>query len=157
MTFDKIIEIIFQYEGGYVNDPTDRGGETKFGISKRAHPDINIRDLTKNLAREIYRVDYWIPSRAGKLPVKLRGPYFDMCVNHGQRNAVRILQQACNGRGEKIAEDGLIGPQTIGACAKLEKKRLISYRCLFFARIVQRDPEQERFWYGWFRRAVSFM
>ena len=45
-TFDEIIEIVLEHEGGYVNDPHDRGGETKYGISKRAHNDVNIKTLT---------------------------------------------------------------------------------------------------------------
>ncbi len=46
-------------EGGYINDPDDPGGETKFGISKRSYPDINIKLVTVDLAREIYKQDFW--------------------------------------------------------------------------------------------------
>lgn len=155
-SFNEIIETVLKHEGGYVDDPYDKGGQTNYGISKRAHPDVDIKRLTRQQAKQIYYDHYWIPSRAQELPERLRGPYFDMVVNHGQQNAVRILQQACNGRpGIQIAQDGLIGPQTIGASRKLEKKRLISYRVLFFAHIIENNETQERFWYGWFRRSIS--
>lgn len=57
--FDKVMEFIFKWEGGYVNDPVDPGGETNFGIAKRSHPDVDIKNLTKDQAKEIYRNEYW--------------------------------------------------------------------------------------------------
>ena len=46
-TFNNIIEVVLQHEGGYVNDPNDLGGETKYGITKRFYPDVDIKNLTK--------------------------------------------------------------------------------------------------------------
>ena len=51
--FDDIIEIVLEHEGGYVNDPKDPGGETNFGVAKRSHPDVDIKNLTKEVAKEI--------------------------------------------------------------------------------------------------------
>jgi len=59
---------VLKREGGYVDDPTDRGGETKYGISKRSYPQLDIKNLTLEQALEIYRKDYWKPSRVEKLP-----------------------------------------------------------------------------------------
>ncbi|WP_425526518.1 glycosyl hydrolase 108 family protein [Xanthomonas oryzae] len=56
---------MLSHEGGYVNDPRDPGGETQWGISKRAYPELNIRALTRDQAIEIYRRDYW-GARAGR-------------------------------------------------------------------------------------------
>ena len=86
---------------------------------------------------------------------ELRYQYFDFVVNAGQGNAVKVLQKACNGKlkqSEKIAVDGRIGRMTIGASDKLEESRLKSYKLLYYAYIVLKNPMQEKFWYGWYRR-----
>ena len=57
--FDEIIEVVLEHEGGYVNDPKDPGGETNFGIAKRSHPDVDIKNLTKEGDKEIYKEVYW--------------------------------------------------------------------------------------------------
>ena len=156
MGFNSCVWKVLKSEGGYVDDPTDRGGETNFGISKRSYPDLDIKNLTEKEAVKIYERDYWKPSKAERLPEKLQLAYFDMCVNMGQRNAVKILQKACNGKNrKKIAVDGGIGPQTIGATKRLEIGRLKSYRVLYYANLVHSKPKQERFWYGWFKRAID--
>ena len=51
-TFNNIIEVVLKHEGGYVNDPKDLGGETKYGITKRFYPDVDIKNLTKEKAKE---------------------------------------------------------------------------------------------------------
>jgi len=53
--FDEIIEVVLEHEGGYVNDPDDPGGETNFGIAKRSHPDVDIKNLTKEGAKKSIR------------------------------------------------------------------------------------------------------
>ena len=58
-TFDEIIEITLEHEGGYVHDPKDLGGETNFGIAKRFYPDVDIKKSYKEEAKEIYKKDYW--------------------------------------------------------------------------------------------------
>ncbi len=156
MTFDEIIDHVLESEGGYVNDKDDAGGETNLGISKKAYPDLDIKNLSVNQAKQIYYEDYWVPSKAEQLPNQLREVYFDMVVNFGRRGAAKVLQQACNGKNTyKIKEDGLVGSATIGACKNLEPDRLRAYRVLKFAKIVIRKPSQEKFWFGWFRRAVK--
>jgi len=154
MEFNEIIEKVLEHEGGYVNDKDDLGGETKYGITKRFYPHLNIKKLTREQAKEIYYKDYWIPSKAHKLPEHLRYPYFDCVVNTGQRRAVKILQQACNNKNTfEIKEDGLIGAATISACKKLEEDRFVSYRILFYSLLISENPTQEKFWYGWYKRA----
>ena len=95
-TFEHVIGKVIEHEGGYVNDPHDAGGETNFGISKRWFPDLDIKNLTKEDAINIYYNNYWIPAKVDRLPNDLRSTYFDMCVNMGQSQAVKILQQAIN-------------------------------------------------------------
>ena len=154
MEFNEIIEKVLEHEGGYVNDKDDLGGETKYGITKRFYPNLDIKNLSREQAKEIYYQDYWIPSKAKLLPKELRYPYFDCVVNTGQRRAVKILQQACNNKNSfEIKEDGLIGAATISACKKLEADRFISYRILFYSLLISDNPTQEKFWYGWYKRA----
>lgn len=81
LDFNYCVEQILKHEGGYVNDPRDPGGETKFGISKRAYPTLNIKDLTKEVAIEIYRRDYW--NRIDKTFPELNLIAFDCAVNQG--------------------------------------------------------------------------
>ena len=112
--FDDIIEKVLEHEGGYVDDPTDAGGETKYGISKRAYPDEDIKELTVERAKELYKRDYWDRYRTDNLPDRLRHIYVDMCINMGGGRAIKILQEACNSKNaNKIDVDGGIGPATI--------------------------------------------
>ena len=124
-TFDEIIEQVLEHEGGYVNDPTDSGGETNFGISKRAYPDEDIKGLTVERAKELYKRDYWDRFRVSQLPERIRHIYVDMCINMGGGRATKILQEACNSKNSyKIDVDGGIGKDTIKAAANVEDFRL---------------------------------
>jgi|TARA_R100001244_G_scaffold52218_1_gene45320 lysozyme family protein len=157
MKFHQVIKYILGHEGGYVFDKADPGGETNFGISKRNHPEYDIKSLTVDNAKDIYKKYYWKPSKAERLPNKIAGCYFDMVVNMGQGKAVKILQKAINASvTKKIAVDGRIGPQTIEASKKLDLLRLISYRIRYYSDIISKNNTLERFWYGWFLRALSW-
>lgn len=106
--FDTYINRILSHEGGYVNDPRDRGGETKWGISKRAYPNLNIATLTREDAIEIYRRDYWNRMQGEHLPDEVAFQVLDAAVNHGIGNAIRFLQRAVG-----TADDGFVGPNTL--------------------------------------------
>ena len=155
--FDEIIEVVLHHEGGYVNDPDDPGGETNFGIAKRSHPDVDIANLTKDGAKEIYKRDYWDGNKVEELPEELRHIYFDMCVNQGKGRAVKILQQAANAKGADLTVDGGLGPMTLRAILKsnLELDRVRAYRVKYYADLVTRKPDLEKFYFGWFRRALE--
>ena len=92
--FDDIIEVVLHHEGGYVNDPKDPGGETNFGIAKRSHPDVDIKNLTKDAAKDIYYEDYWCANKVPHMPDDLKHIYFAMCVIQVKGRAVKILQRA---------------------------------------------------------------
>ena len=119
MVNSEIIKNVLRREGGdkITRDPDDPGGLTKFGISKRSNPDVDIENLTEDDAVLIYLEKYWKPSRASELPFQLQDMYFDMVVNFGQRRAVRILQEACNSKSKSngLVVDGRIGPNTLKA------------------------------------------
>lgn len=112
MNFDRAFEIIIGHEGGYVNDPRDPGGETKYGISKKAYPYADIKNMTLDEAKEIYRRDYWDRVDAEAMPESVRLMLFDCAVNCGLTAAKKILQRAV---GTK--DDGAIGAKTKQAVA----------------------------------------
>ena len=122
MNFDTAVQIILDLEGRAqtTNDPTDPGGLTKFGISKRAHPDVDISDLTEEAAIVIYRTGYWNAVRCDEMPAFIRLALFDSAVNQGARQAVWCLQTAL---GVKV--DGVIGAQTLAAATAADSKKLL--------------------------------
>ena len=154
-TFDEIIEKVLEHEGGYVNDPKDLGGETKYGITKRFYPDIDIKNLTIEKAKDIYKSDYWDKNKVESLPQNLWHIYFDMCVNMGKRTAVKVLQRAAVNKGRDIEVDGGLGPMTLGALKGVELDRVRAFRVKYYVDLITARPEQEKFYLGWFRRATE--
>ena len=124
--FDNAIDITLGWEGGpaITDDPDDPGGLTRYGISQRAYPDEDIRALTEERAREIYREDYWNRVRGNGIRYgEVAAAVFDMAVNTGIRQASLELQRAVNhvaGRSE-LVEDGIIGPRTIALVCSIKR------------------------------------
>lgn len=98
LTFEECVEFVFAREGappgkdGYVNDPRDAGGETKYGIAKRYHPKVDIKNLTREAAAQIYRDEYWTPARCDQVGDALRLSVFDTAVNCGVDRARQLLK-----------------------------------------------------------------
>ena len=113
MSREIIYKIIDELEGGYVNDPKDPGGETRYGISKRAFPNEDIKNLSKERAYDLYKEHYWDKVKADDLPYPLNFLVFDFAVHSGVKRAVQVLQMVL-----KVTQDGLIGPRTIAAAQK---------------------------------------
>ena len=91
MSFEKAFDMVLGHEGGYVNDPQDPGGETKFGISKQAYPNEDIRNLTIERAREIYLRDYWLATGCDRVTDDAMAILlFDCAVNQGVSRARQI-------------------------------------------------------------------
>ncbi|MCW0413473.1 hypothetical protein NG831_06580 [Xanthomonas sacchari] len=148
--FDSLIDRVLSHEGGYVNDPRDPGGETQWGISKAAYPNVNIRALTRPQAIEIYRRDYWQPIQGDKLPKAVAFQVLDAAVNHGVGNAIRWLQRAAG-----VADDGVVGPRTLAAVSVVSPADLVllfnAIRLEFYALLGTFD----RFGKGWTRRVAA--
>jgi lysozyme family protein len=157
--FLRAVERVLEHEGGYVNHPADRGGETNFGISKRSYPHVDIRNLTRQGAIAIYHRDFWARSRAEEMPAGVGELVFDVAVNSGAGRAVRMLQEALIGAGARIQADGLIGPRTLEAANALDPAHTVALfrlqRIRFFTDIVSRNPTQGVFLLGWIRRALA--
>jgi lysozyme family protein len=116
--FDNAIAHVLSYEGGFVQHRRDPGGATNFGITRETLSRArgtqasveDVRCLTRAEAASIYRRFYWQAVRADDLPSGLDLAVFDLAVNSGPTRAVRMLQRVL-----RVAEDGLIGPQTLAA------------------------------------------
>ena len=115
MDFDQAFLQLIGHEGGYVNHPTDPGGETKYGISRRAYPHEDIAGMTLERAKLIYRRDYWNLCACDEMPRLTAMAVFDLAVNAGRFAAVRDLQLALG-----VNSDGVLGPRTMAAIRALE-------------------------------------
>lgn len=139
---------------GYVNIPEDRGGETKFGVAQRANPEISIRDLTWEGAKDVYFRKYWLEGNCDQLSPRLAIMHFDGCVNHGVNRANRFLQQAVGAN-----PDGIIGPRTLAAINQEDPLAICAtiadLRFAFYHRIVERNPSQQMFLRGWLARITE--
>jgi lysozyme family protein len=145
---DKALRFVLDAEGGdrITNDPADPGGLTKFGISKRAYPALDIAALTEGDAAAIYVRDYWDKCHCSELPNPVAIIVFDAAVNQGVSAATKMLQEAIG-----TTPDGVIGLRTLeGAWAKGDAllPELVARRALAYARL----PTVGRFGLGWFRR-----
>ena len=100
--FEKAFEYMLSNEGGYVFDKNDPGGETKYGISKKSYPALNIKTLTRSEAKKIYYCDYWLKGNFDKISNQIVATQvFDLSVNLGIRASTIVLQRAlrsCSGR-----------------------------------------------------------
>jgi len=153
--FKKALEIVFRHEGGYVNDKDDLGGETNFGICKRYHPDEDIKNMTKERAAEIYHRDFWMKVQGDKINhFEKSAAIFDFAVNVGVKNAVAIAQMVSG-----ATPDGIIGIKTIEAINKMDTElftaEYIVGRVAYYVRNVKKRPVNQKFFYGWIRRAIN--
>ena len=148
--FDEFIERVLSHEGGYVNDPRDPGGETKFGIAKRSYPNVDIKALTRDEAKAIYRRDFWDRVQGDTLPRQFAFQALDAAVNHGVENAVRWMQRAVG-----VADDGHIGPVTLNTIKRFDAADLVlafnAERLEFYAKLERFDA----FGRGWTRRVAG--
>ena len=149
--FNKCIEVVLKSEGGYVNHPNDPGGETNMGICKRNYPDLDIKNLTRNQAIQIYHADYW--NKMNLLDIydeNLILHLFDMGVNAGIRTAIKMVQ--------KIVEaevDGIIGNETVLLINNYPDDLTplyITERKKYYFSLARRKPNLQVFLAGWLNR-----
>lgn len=121
VNFDISFEKLIGHEGGYVNNPADPGGETKFGISKRSYPHEDITGMSLERAKMIYQRDFWNPAGCDAVPEPIKFDLFDMAVNSGCRQAIKTLQQAVGAS----PLDGLLGARTLQAVQTMSPDRVL--------------------------------
>jgi len=150
MDFETAFASLIGHEGGYVNSRADPGGETKFGISKRAYSSEDIPNLTLERAKAIYLRDYWGPAGCDGLPDAMRLQVFDMAVNSGVRAAIKALQQAA---GETV--DGVMGARTMQALQSMPPARLVARFNGVRLALLAELPTWPSFGRGWARRIAD--
>lgn len=161
--------VIVEIEKGYVNSKYDRGGETKFGISKKTYPDVDIANLTLEKAKILYFYDFWNEENLSLSNVKdkqIAIELFDTAVNMSPTKAGVILQTALNNmnRNQRLFKDllvdGQIGPVTLSALEIIlkrgEKAQLLKVlnaeQYIGYKNIITKNPEQEMNFVGWMVR-----
>jgi len=163
--FDTAFQKTLMYEGWLSNDKNDRGGLTKFGISKASYPNIDIANLTLAQAKAIYQRDFWNPIKCDQIKNQdIAMQLFDIAVNCGTGGAGQIVQKAINSllpAGQAISVDGIIGEITIAKINSLDAKvlnnRIATYRARRYAQICVKNPSQVCFLEGWLVRTFGFI
>ena len=171
MLFDDCIKIILKNEGGYQCDPVDRGNYTpdgilrgtKYGISARVYPKLDIKNLTEDQASSIYLHDYWYPMNLGEIKDKeLVLHVFDHGVNAGKRTNIRMLQRLVDAEA-----DGVCGPDTIrrvnttkmptvvingyGLLTNI-REHFIYARYNYYTKLIEKRPAIKKYLKGWYNR-----
>lgn len=158
--FEKAFAYAVSNEGEYVCNKHDQGGETKFGISQKAYPYLNIKDLTIDGAKKIYYNDYWIRAKCDQIvDAAVATKLFDLAVNTGIKQAAIILQRALRATGFILEEDGIIGSKTIQCANEANPSTLLaamkSESAGYYRLIVAKRPSQRQFLLGWLNRAYK--
>lgn len=157
--FDASFARIIKSEGGYVNDPADRGGETNLGVTigawgaylGRAIQPGEMKALTVETVKPFYKSMYWDKVKGDDLPVGVDYAVFDFAVNSGVGRAAKFLQRAVG-----ALDDGAIGPGTLALVAKTTPGKLLEnfakQKEAFYNSLAEKNPTQQKFLKGWLAR-----
>lgn len=163
--FDVCIDTVLKYEvgslwktGGYTNYPADPGGETKWGISKRAHPNVDIKNLTLEGAKEIYFREYWTRTGCFSFPAPFDLIVLDAAVHTGQMSAIRQAQRALG-----VKDDGINGGETQRAAARIrpgvdtaaQTRALIARFLVERCEAMRLAPAAPTYFKGWMTRCFD--
>lgn len=136
--FDRFFTRLVDVEKGYVNDPDDDGKETKFGISRNAYPNEDIKNMTLDRAKELYRRDYYVPMGIDEIEdERLAWQVFDYGVNAGVPRAMYLLKDVL-----KMDDYD-------------EYINYVGERVKFCLELSIRKPKNKKFLKGWVLRAVE--
>ena len=177
--FERCQQFVLEWEGGLTDDVADSGGLTKYGVSwaylkdmEKSRPSVlrdilgtstvtrqTIKNLTQAQAGALFKFSFWDPFQLDDQPLSVCLCAYDMNVNHGSGNAMRIIQRACNLMTSvfpKLSVDGKFGPKTRAAMRLLNCPNGIgavaNKRQSFYDSIVANRPSQKVFINGWTRR-----
>ena len=158
------VDRVLLNEGGYSSNPADPGGATKFGISARQYPGLDIAALTREAAIKIYWRQWWLKFGFARLPTGAAAKTFDLAVNVGSAHAIKCLQRALRACGDRVSEDGTLGAETALAAARADSAALISalrseaasyYRVTAALARGPRANADREFLNGWLNRAYE--
>lgn len=157
--FDNAFDLLMELEGGTVDNPSDPGGLTKWGISSRSHPDVDIENLTKEGAKAIYKEEYWPWYMERVTDWSVAAELFEQLVNMRPKTAVKVWQRALNYLGAGIAVDGEFGAVTLRNINRYSRrmrvpllKALNGVQFMHFFKLVEGGERFDNFARGWLRR-----
>lgn len=156
MDFDTAFHKLLGHEGGYVNHPSDPGGETNWGVTVAVARQNGytgaMQSMPVSVAKDIYKKMYWDAVQADKMPLKLRYALFDAAVNSGVTQAIKWLQRAVN-----VSDDGILGPKTLAAVISQDQSKvfdsMVAQRLKFMASL----SNWPAFGRGWTRRIAAIL
>ena len=157
---DKAIEYALKNEGLYSNDKDDAGGETKFGISKRSYPNLDIKNLSVQKAKQIYKKDFWENQnykniKNENLAIKI----FDLAVNVGTSRANKLIKRSLRSVNKKVEENGILDDATICLINESDATDLLSAlkseAAGYYRLIVSTKPHRAKYLKGWLNRAYK--
>lgn len=156
--FTRSVNLALAHEGGYVNHPEDNGGPTNLGVTQRtlsAHLGRpasiqDVRNLTRDVAKTIYRDSYWTPAGCGRLPVGLDYFVFDTAINSGVSRSVKLLQGVLG-----VRPDEIVGEQTMAAVRERDVVSLIASMAAERMAFMRRLSDWKHFGKGWERRVMG--
>lgn len=158
--FTKGLKLVLLNEGGYINHPNDKGGETNKGITQGTYNSYlkqnnifnkSVKYITDYEVKDIYYNKYWIRGKCNLLQPKLSIVHFDTIVNWGITGGNKILQYVLN-----VKVDGIIGPKTIEIANNVDDLEIANKYCDYRIerryKIVKNNPSQQVFLKGWINR-----
>jgi lysozyme family protein len=157
--FLSAVERVLAEEGGYSSNPNDPGGETKFGISARSNPGVDIGTLTRDQAVNIYWREWWLRFGFAQLPDAIGVKTFDLAVNIGAAHAIECLRRALRACGSPVTEVGTLGPATILAARRAAENALMSAlrseAAGYYRLVAAKQKSGAAFIKGWLNRAYA--
>ena len=162
MNFDRAFELLIGHEGGYTNNPNDNGNwtggqkgkgvlkGTKYGIAANTYPNEDIRNLTWDRAKQLYKRDFWDAVHADTLPGAVAYNALDGAINSGASRSIQWLQKAAG-----VADDGRWGPVTQAAISKADPNDLVLRYCAYRLDFMTRLSSWPTYSRGWARRIAA--
>lgn len=162
--FDKAVDFVFAVEGYISNHKADAGGYTKYGIAQKAHPNVDVKNLTLEQAKDIYVKQYWYPIKCDEMTFPVGLYLFDLAVNSGTKVAAKALQKCTNllasgNASSPLVVDGIVGKKTVWEARCVNPDALTAalhaYRTAFYFGIVKKNKTQNVFLKGWMNRLAK--
>lgn len=158
--FNEAFDFMLRHEGEYSNNPLDRGGQTKYGISAKQYPKLDIKNLTLEKAKAIYKQDYWDKQLYAQIfNPEVRNKIFDLAVNVGPAKAHKIVQASLIQMHFQITADGVFGNMTLTATNDADPVTLLALIKIeamkYYTKIATNDTKQRVFLTGWINRVLA--
>ena len=153
--WDACFAMVLKHEGGYVNHPSDPGGMTNLGVTKRVWEEFvghevdeaAMRALTPDMVKPLYKKNYWDKIKGDQLPAGIDYAAYDLAVNSGTGRAAKYLQRVAG-----VPDDGVIGPKSMEAIMACNPEETVDAICEMRLEFLQKLPTWGTFGKGWGRR-----